>query len=745
LSGDRVIERELGAANDYRIEFADNGSDQDTLTLTDGSSWIEDGFRIGTLFKIGAGDTLFKVNDISETYDEDTGDVLTSTLTLTLATEGALPSSSPDPQTIQRWTYAVMFTTENWADEVQIDVAADEDFVLDPSQKFIRTEPVREHVVAGISGPLIIEGGVAEGKDRSLKPAVMLPTEITALPIDVVTVTDEAEQADRLNVFNDSSTADDIGWMEATTLDNPIVTLDAPINITGLGMNPGEDGRSKSLTVDISDEQLGDVPGNQDNLITFLGGITFDDIEITEIMLGQGNDTFTIAATSDGTQGAGDNVVTVVHGGGNTILTDEDGNYVDEDGNPSNEEIVGGDRIFVTGGGGEDSPLVIFGDTSQDGARYDSQPDDGIFTGNALFYGLAGNDIIDASANQNGVTIYGGLGDDTITGSQAGDHLAGGSGNDTINGEAGIDHIYGDSGFNLDYDVTKDANDAAIVTRLLTVPTVNLSTILTSDPLTAGSDTIRAGAGDDIVLGDHGVIGQAEGTLRLLTTGSVLTIATVETDNGTGDRIYGDEDDDIVIGGTGDDAVDGGTGDDLVFGDNVSLDRTSTLNDFTNPRFRALSGTELYGRGVDVNDAASGDVLVTDAWQVDPNGPASWGDFQISLDDANFGNDYIAGGAQDDQIFGQLGADIIQGDGSIDLVGVGEYDTQTGELCDLRQPRPGRHYRRQLRVVQPGCGGTPCGRQRPAVRRCRNGYYPQPCRRHIGQRPRSRCRHDPRR
>src|SRR5262249_43755090 len=35
--------------------------------------------------------------------------------------------------------------------------------------------------------------------------------------------------------------------------------------------------------------------------------------------------------------------------------------------------------------------------------------------------------------------------------------------------------------------------------------------------------------------------------------------------------------------------------------------------------------------------------------------------------DSNFGNDYIAGGGGDDEIFGQLGNDVIQGDGSIDI------------------------------------------------------------------------------
>ncbi len=61
-----------------------------------------------------------------------------------------------------------------------------------------------------------------------------------------------------------------------------------------------------------------------------------------------------------------------------------------------------------------------------------------------------------------GLTIYGGAGDDTIYGSQAGDHLAGGSGDDTIYGQRGVDHIYGDSGFNVN-----------ILDRALVVSTTN--------------------------------------------------------------------------------------------------------------------------------------------------------------------------------------------------------------------------------------------------------------------------------
>src|SRR5262249_348279 len=149
---------------------------------------------------------------------------------------------------------------------------------------------------------------------------------------------------------------------------------------------------------------------------------------------------------------------------------------------------VGGDIITVTGGGPgglagsafPGSPLVVYGATSQDGLWYSGNPD-GQSIGDFgtkpfpaqlgggsphFFFPLAnpfdyfGNDVIDASALFAGVpngqlpsvglTVYGGVGDDTISGSQAGDHLAGGSGDDTIIGERGVDHIYGDSGVNVD-------------------------------------------------------------------------------------------------------------------------------------------------------------------------------------------------------------------------------------------------------------------------------------------------------
>ena len=118
--------------------------------------------------------------------------------------------------------------------------------------------------------------------------AVMLPSETAAAPGDIVVSTDETLQADRLNVFNDSSTTNDTGVLQAIDFrDNGFLNLGeadgsrTAINLSGLGMSGDKD-------VEISDTQI----------ITISGGITFDDIEVTELLLGKGADNLTINDTS---------------------------------------------------------------------------------------------------------------------------------------------------------------------------------------------------------------------------------------------------------------------------------------------------------------------------------------------------------------------------------------------------------------------------------------------------------------
>ena len=438
-----------------------------------------------------------------------------------------------------------------------------------------------------------------------------LPNNTSAFGINHLSVNffvDEDTTQDAVRVFNDGSSTKDTGTLTDTQLQ-------------GLGLSPEH--------------------------------VTYSDMEQFEILLGTGDDTFTVSDTADG-------MITAVHGGG------------------------GDDTITVNGRGGVDSrgldaPLVIFGDTTQDGSRYtDTDGEGDINPGYAYSFDNPGQDIIDASGSMAMVTIYGGAEDDILLkGSQAGDHIAGGSGNDNIDGQGGADHIYGDSGFNLD-----------LASRLLSVVTSATGSSGNTSPvddLTAGMDTIKGQDGDDIIFGDHGVITQTVATIRILTTGNVLKIETVEPDNGAMDTLYGGADDDILLGEAGGDDIDGGSGNDLIFGDHAILDRTNRVDDNTNLRYRVLNGTTIYMEGNE-----DGQVSVTSTPYTRPGASPSWADFDVTLYDydetfANtsvFGNDYIAGGADDDTLFGQIGADVIQGDGSIDIVpAVGAYrDKTTGIL-----------------------------------------------------------------
>ncbi|MGD8331436.1 MAG: hypothetical protein PVJ49_18535, partial [Acidobacteriota bacterium] len=439
---------------------------------------------------------------------------------------------------------------------------------------------------------------------------------------------------------------------------------------------------------------------------------------------------------------------------------------------------MGGDHITVTGGAGPDSPLVVYGDTSQDGVWYSGHPNDilGYEFGEKPFdpfpelsdgeneddewvfplanpYKYAGNDVIDASqlfADLDaadlptvGFVAYGGEGNDTIYGSQAGDHLAGGSGDDLIYGNRGVDHIYGDSGVNVN-----------ILTRALTIATVDHSpepTIDNSlqtngttidpypspvlDEMEAGRDVIYGdgpmavlggpeSAYDDVIFGDHGEVVQyvfdpnlpdplfAPGALQKIQTtelNTILAINSLELQNGDDDVIFGNEGRDIIIAGAGHDMADGDQADDLIFGDSVYLARRdldhvnptdgeiadgNLYDDITNPRFQALLGTLLYSRsdqelligpdgaGVAAPNADnSGELLNDDIARDyrDPDGAPWWAEYSIDYSTlhtfefdeggagvGSFGNDYIAGGAHHDQIFGQLGDDVIQGDGGIE-------------------------------------------------------------------------------
>ena len=402
-----------------------------------------------------------------------------------------------------------------------------------------------------------------------------------------------------------------------------------------------------------------DVGALSANTLTGLGasgGVTYSNIEIMQVLLGAGNDSLEISGIAEGT-------VAAVHGGG------------------------GNDSITVTGRG--DLPLAVYGDTSEDGGLYTSTVGT-IQPGYANGFVNHGGDTIDASGSSQDVVVYGGLGDDTITGSQAGDHLAGGAGNDHIHGEAGEDNIYGDSSFNVNSQLLAEdqitAFDPATADGLAKI-NATFEIVTTAAP---GGDTIDGGEDQDTIFGDYGVITRVEGTRRIWATnaGSVLQLETTNVIAGGNDSIAGGGGDDFLFGGLADDTVDGGDGRDTILGDHGIVDLVVNDNDNStvdviqsnNPLLGgndSLSGGDhqdvlFGGTANDFVGAGSGnDVVLGDHGLVDYSLNSNQNFVSIfTTDGTGAGNDTLHGQGGDDFLLGQQGNDyLFGGDGEDDLTG----------------------------------------------------------------------------
>ncbi len=218
-------------------------------------------------------------------------------------------------------------------------------------------------------------------------------------------------------------------------------------------------------------------------------------------------------------------------------------------------------------------------------------------------------------------------------------------GSDTVHGLAGDDIILGGQD-----------NDGTDTTR----PVIDGSEVL--------GDALHGDAGEDVVIGDRGKLE----FMVLANPGVVLSrIETERIHVGGSDIITGGTQDDLLIGGADGDFMDGGLGRDLVFGDNVILERRLASDPLParDPRVRQLNASQIYAPD------GSLDLDLSTPFADPRHEGAPWAELTITelhhdadtedLSNNNFGDDYIAGGGDDDMIFAQLGHDVVQGDGSI--------------------------------------------------------------------------------
>ncbi len=211
----------------------------------------------------------------------------------------------------------------------------------------------------------------------------------------------------------------------------------------------------------------------------------------------------------------------------------------------------------------------------------------------------------------------------------------------------------------------------------------------------ADSDELIGGSGSDLLFGDSGRATYLAPTGFDVTFGGAPvsdhsgggrdadfdSLDVVKTVGGLGDGadvIRGLSGDDVLLGGGGSDAIDGGENRDLIFGDGATLLRTDGIDDNLDPRFRSLTGAELYSNGL--NDVSEGEPLVAAAANLDAEGNADWSDWTIDAQNsANDGDDTLAGGAASDKVFGGQGDDSIRGDGALDAAGMLVASTGAGD------------------------------------------------------------------
>src|SRR5262245_58371101 len=281
-------------------------------------------------------------------------------------------------------------------------------------------------------------------------------------------------------------------------------------------------------------------------------------------------------------------------------------------------------------------------------------------------------------------------GNDAIDGNVGNDIVFGGTAGDTISGSEGRDLIFGDHGAVVGIAQLGDGTfvyadhlpriDTTLLPLHFAVRPFDLhpfgwTSINTSAADGGAADLIRGNAEDDVIVGGQGadrilgddgnddIIGGHTGFLTPFALGSALTIG---ARFGAGGSDTGD-------------TIDAGAGNDWIAGDNAIVLRTGSS---VGPRFRVLQSQTIFDANGNDLVVDNGDVYDMAVWQLDPNfrydlagqdvNPTSGNEERyIELFDHTtvpvpgvFGSDNIAGGAEDDVIFGQLGNDTIQGDGS---------------------------------------------------------------------------------
>jgi Ca2+-binding RTX toxin-like protein len=251
-----------------------------------------------------------------------------------------------------------------------------------------------------------------------------------------------------------------------------------------------------------------------------------------------------------------------------TVFGDSLNNNVTISRNAAGTLLVNGGAVPVQGGTASvanTSLIQVFGQAGNDVITLDQA--NGALP-RANLFGGAGNDTITGGAGND--MLFGQSGNDTLIGGGGFDFLFGGSENDRLTGGDGDDQVFGESGDDLmiwnpgdDTDLNEGGagNDTTQVNggggAEIFTATAN-GTRVRFDRLDPAPFSIDIGTTENLVVNMNG------GNDEFSATGDLSSLIKVTVDGGAGnDTIRGSNGNDLLLGGTGNDFIDGQQGADV--------------------------------------------------------------------------------------------------------------------------------------------------------------------------------------